>query len=46
VTYGIIQEHGGTIEVFPRAGGGSTFRLELPCLKRGAEVKAGKTVNA
>ncbi len=30
VTYGIIQEHGGSIEAFPRSGGGSRFHLELP----------------
>ncbi len=30
VTYGIIQEHGGTIEAFPRNGNGSRFHLELP----------------
>jgi signal transduction histidine kinase len=30
VTYGIIQEHGGSIEVFNRPGGGASFRLELP----------------
>jgi two-component system, NtrC family, sensor kinase len=30
VTYGIIQEHGGSIEVFNRRSGGATFRLELP----------------
>ncbi len=34
VTYGIMQEHGGTIEVFPNAGGGSRFHIELPVSKR------------
>jgi two-component system, NtrC family, sensor kinase len=30
VTYGIIQEHGGSIEVSNRPGGGALFHLELP----------------
>jgi len=30
VTYGIIQEHGGSIEVSNRPAGGARFRLELP----------------
>ncbi|MFP5234077.1 MAG: ATP-binding protein [Acidobacteriota bacterium] len=30
VTYGIIQEHAGTIEVSSTPGEGATFRLELP----------------
>ena len=30
VTYGIIQEHAGTIEVNSTPGEGTTFRLELP----------------
>jgi len=30
VTYGIIQEHGGSIEVMNRPDGGARFRLELP----------------
>jgi hypothetical protein len=30
VTYGIIQEHGGSIEVINRPDGGARFRLELP----------------
>ena len=30
VTYGIIQEHGGSIEVSNRRSGGAQFRLELP----------------
>jgi signal transduction histidine kinase len=34
VTYGIIQEHGGTIEAFPRSGAGSRFHLELPVARK------------
>jgi signal transduction histidine kinase len=30
VSYGIIQEHGGSIEVANRRGGGARFRIELP----------------
>ena len=30
VSYGIIQEHGGSIEVFNRRSGGASFRLALP----------------
>lgn len=33
VTYGIIQEHNGSIEVFNRLGGGARFHLELPWYK-------------
>jgi len=33
VTYGIIQEHGGSIEVANRPGGGAQFRIELPLAK-------------
>ncbi len=43
VTYGIIQEHGGSIEVSNRRSGGATFRLELPLSATGA---ARKPVNA
>jgi len=38
VTYGIIQEHGGSIEVSNRPSGGARFRLELP-LAAGAQSK-------
>jgi signal transduction histidine kinase len=30
VTYGIVQEHSGTIEVSSNVGQGTVFRLELP----------------
>jgi signal transduction histidine kinase len=43
VTYGIIQEHGGSIEVSNRRGGGATFRVELPAAVSGS---ARKPVNA
>jgi len=36
VTYGIIQEHGGSIEVTNRPGGGAQFRIELPLAKSAA----------
>ena len=40
VTYGIIQEHGGSIEVSNRRTGGATFRVELPLAVPGAARKA------
>jgi signal transduction histidine kinase len=39
VTYGIIQEHGGSIEVSNRRGGGATFRVELPLAVPGSARK-------
>jgi len=30
VTYGIVQEHGGTIEAFSETGAGTTFSLSFP----------------
>jgi hypothetical protein len=43
VSYGIIQEHGGSIEVSNRRSGGATFCLALPLSATGA---ARKPVNA
>jgi two-component system, NtrC family, sensor kinase len=39
VTYGIIQEHGGSIEVSNRRAGGAKFRIELPFAMAGAARK-------
>ena len=43
VTYGIVREHGGTIEVSNRPSGGARFRLEFPLART---VAARKPVNA
>jgi two-component system, NtrC family, sensor kinase len=48
VTYGIIQEHAGAIEVFSRPGGGTRFHIELPWSKATARMRDAqrKPVNA
>lgn len=48
VTYGIMQEHGGTIEASSRPGGGTCFHLELPWAKaaRRAHAAQRNPVNA
>jgi len=38
VSYGIVQEHGGTISVESKAGTGTTFRLELPLVRKTVNV--------
>jgi len=38
VTYGIIHEHGGSIEVSNKPGGGARFRLELPVSRTAART--------
>jgi signal transduction histidine kinase len=39
VTYGIMQEHGGTIQAFPRGDRGSRFHLELPLARKAPLVE-------
>jgi two-component system, NtrC family, sensor kinase len=47
VTYGIIQEHGGSIEVSNRPGGGARFHIELPVSKTADSARgARQPVNA
>ena len=50
VTYGIVQEHSGTIEVSSSVGEGTTFRLEFPALETvrrdsGSTSEEGKVVH-
>ena len=39
VAYGIIQEHGGSIDVRTIAGKGTTFEIELPLAHKNISVK-------
>jgi signal transduction histidine kinase len=39
VSYGIIQEHGGSIEVANRPSGGARFRIDLPLAPRAVAQK-------
>lgn len=40
ITYGIIQDHGGTITATTGRAGGALFRIELPAVGVGDRVKA------
>jgi two-component system NtrC family sensor kinase len=45
VTYGIVQEHAGTIEVSSTLGEGTVFRLELPAADGIGHRPAHKTLS-
>jgi len=38
VSYGIVQEHGGSISVESKPGAGTSFRLELPLVRKPVNV--------
>jgi two-component system sensor histidine kinase HupT/HoxJ len=43
ITYGIVQEHGGTITVSNAPDGGAVFQIDLPAATVGGKVSAGST---
>jgi signal transduction histidine kinase len=43
VTYGIIQEHAGTIEAHSEPGSGATFRMEFPVARTNGRRKAARS---
>ena len=38
VSYGIVREHGGNISVDSRPGAGTSFKLELPLVRKPVNV--------
>jgi two-component system sensor histidine kinase HupT/HoxJ len=43
ITYGIVQEHGGTITATNAPEGGAVFQIDLPAATVGDKVGAGST---
>jgi two-component system NtrC family sensor kinase len=41
ITYGIVQDHGGTITAVNARGGGAVFEIDLPAATVGGKVAAG-----
>ena len=41
ITYGIVQEHGGTITAANAPGGGAVFQIDLPAADVGGKVTSG-----
>ena len=47
VTYGIVQEHGGTIEACPLSSGGTRFTVDLPLgLRQASPASSAQVQNA
>jgi two-component system sensor histidine kinase HupT/HoxJ len=45
ITYGIVQEHGGTITASNASDGGAIFEVELPIASEGGKVTTGPTTS-
>ncbi|MGR9993528.1 sensor histidine kinase, partial [Escherichia coli] len=44
LSYGIIQKHGGEIEVHSQVGKGTTFRVWLPMVQKHLNLAGGDTL--
>jgi signal transduction histidine kinase len=45
ITYGIVQEHGGTIAASNAPGGGALVRIDLPAAEVGGKVTSGSSAH-